>query len=226
MPASVSLTYLREGAAYALEQSGLLLRDANVLYRNGSYASAMVLALFAQEELGRWKMLRDLRRKVLEGERRLTIEDIQEHCRDHVRRQRAGMMSTTMRADRNSGLGKLLQARTSSIPGSDAWKAADGGIKKLDRQKAKRTPGDRHEQRMSALYVDAVSPDQWNRPINEISAAEAFDYLQDAANDYSIQRERYTNLEIGKPDDPEFYSALETWTERPILPSPEWPSGA
>jgi AbiV family abortive infection protein len=222
MPASVSPKYLLEGATYALEQSGLLLRDANLLYQNGSYASAMVLALFAQEELGRWKMLRDLRRKVVEGER-LTIEDIQEHCGDHVRRQRAGMMSTTMRADRNGGLGKLLQARTNSIPGSDAWKAADEEIKRLDRQKAKRTPGDRHEQRMSALYVDAVSPDQWNRPINEISAAEAFDYLQDAANDYSIQRERYTNLEIGKPDDPEFYSALETWTERPILPSPEWP---
>jgi hypothetical protein len=49
MPASVSPEYLLEGAAYALEQCGLLLRDANLLYRNDSYASAVALAAFAQE---------------------------------------------------------------------------------------------------------------------------------------------------------------------------------
>jgi AbiV family abortive infection protein len=213
MPATVTPEYLLRGAAYALEQCGLLLRDANVLYRNGSYASAVVLARFAQEELGRWEMLRNLRRKVLEG-KRLTIEDIQEHCGDHARRQRAGMMSTTMRADQNSGLGKLLMTPF----GSKGWKKARELIGKLDRQLAKRTPSDRHEQRMSALYVDAVAPDRWNRPINEISAAEALDCLQRAANDYSIQCERYTNVEIGKSVDPKFYSALEAWTERPTLP--------
>jgi len=62
MSASVSPQYLLEGAAYALEQCGLLLRDANLLYRSGSYASAVALAAFAQEELGRWKMLLDLNR--------------------------------------------------------------------------------------------------------------------------------------------------------------------
>ena len=65
MPAaSVTPEYLLEGAAYALEQCGLLLRDANLLYRSGSYASAVALALFAQEELGRWKILRKLRTQV------------------------------------------------------------------------------------------------------------------------------------------------------------------
>jgi AbiV family abortive infection protein len=107
MSASVTPEYLLEGAAYALEQCGLLLRDANLLYRNGSYASAMVLGLFAQEELGRWKILRGLRRKVVDGER-LTVKEIQDRCGDHVSRQRAGMMSTTMRADRDTVLGKLL----------------------------------------------------------------------------------------------------------------------
>jgi AbiV family abortive infection protein len=67
--ASVSPQYLLEGAAYALEQCGLLLRDANLLYRSGSYASAVALAAFAREELGRWKILRDLRKKVLHGDR-------------------------------------------------------------------------------------------------------------------------------------------------------------
>jgi hypothetical protein len=84
-----------------------------------------------------------------------------------------------------------------------------------------RAPDDRHKQRMSALYVDAVAPDRWNRPTNEISVAAAFDYLQDAANDYSLQRDRYTNPEVYKPDDPELYTALEKWTDRPTLPNPD-----
>ena len=53
MPAaSVTPEYLLEGAAYALEQCGLLLRDANLLYQSGSYASVIALAAFAQEEKG------------------------------------------------------------------------------------------------------------------------------------------------------------------------------
>ena len=221
MPAaSVSPEYLLKGAAYALEQCGLLLRDANLLYQSDSYASAVALAAFAQEELGRWNMLLDLRRKVLRGDR-LTVEQIRTCCGDHVRKQEAGQMSTVMRTDKYSGLGKLLQTRASAKPGSKKWKAADEQIEKLDRQKARRAPGDRHKQRMSALYVDALAPDRWNRPINEISMTAAFDYLQNAANDYSLQRDRYTNPEIYKPVDSEFYTALEKWTDRPTLAHPE-----
>src|SRR6516225_5698252 len=150
MSASVSPQYLLEGAAYALEQCGLLLRDANLLYRSGSYASAVALAAFAQEELGRWKMLVDLRKKVVDGDH-LTVEQVRTRCGDHVRKQEAGVMSTVMRTDKDSGLGN--QTRASAKPGSKEWKAADEEIKRLDRQKAKGAPGDRHEQRMDALYV-------------------------------------------------------------------------
>jgi AbiV family abortive infection protein len=221
MPASVSHKYLLEGAAYALEQCGLLLRDANLLYRNGSYASAVAVAAFAQEELGRWRILLDLQRKVLRGDR-LTIKEIQTRCGDHVRKQEAAQMSTVMRAHRDSGLGKLLQTQMNK-PGSKEWKEARKQIEELDRRKKKRAPVDRHEQRISALYVDAVSLDRWNRPTAQISATLAFEYLQDAANDYSGQYDRYTNPEIYKPDEPKFYTALEEWTDRPTLASPERP---
>jgi AbiV family abortive infection protein len=222
MPASVSPKYLIEGAAYALEQCGLLLRDANLLYQNGSYASAAAVALFAQEELGRYQILLELRKKVVDGGS-VTIKEIQTRCGDHVRKQEAGVMSVVMKTDKDSVLGKLLQARASATPGSREWKAANEEIKRLDRQMTKRTPSDRHKQRLSALYVDAVSPNQWNRPTNEISPTLAYERLERAANDYSIQYERYTNLEIGKSNDPEFYIALEEWTDRPTLPSPERP---
>jgi AbiV family abortive infection protein len=48
---AVATRFILEGSEYALEQCGLLLRDANVLYQSGSYASAVVLTAFAREEL-------------------------------------------------------------------------------------------------------------------------------------------------------------------------------
>jgi hypothetical protein len=134
------------------------------------------------------------------------------------------MTSITMIADRDSGLGKLLQTRMSATPGSKEWKAANEQIEKLDRQKKKRVPDERHRQRMSALYVDAGSVGRWNRPAKEISQAHARDFLQDAVNDYSLQYSQgYTELEIIKDGDPELFHALVQWSDRPELPRPEWP---
>src|SRR5215469_2847468 len=124
MPAaSVSPKYLLEGAAYSLEQCGVLLRDANLLYQNGSYASALALAAFAQEELGQWKMLNHLRTKVISGES-VTIKEIQTRCGDHVRKQEAGMLSFLMSIDKDSGLKKLLQTYSSAKAGSQQRNAA------------------------------------------------------------------------------------------------------
>jgi hypothetical protein len=54
---SVTAEYLLSGAALALEQCGLLLRDAVCLFKNRSFGSAVVLAAFAREELGRCQIL-------------------------------------------------------------------------------------------------------------------------------------------------------------------------
>ena len=55
---SVTAEHLIRGYALALEQCGCLLRDAVLLYESGSsYASAVVLAAFAWEELGRAQKL-------------------------------------------------------------------------------------------------------------------------------------------------------------------------
>ena len=159
----VTPQYLLEGAAYALEQCGWLLRDANTLYKAGAYANAVVLASFAREELGRWTMLLDLRREVVGG-KQLTVDDVKERCGDHVAKQKAAMLSTTMRTNKDTGLGKLLNAQFTAKPGSSERKAADKQVDDIDRRLQKRVPGERHEQRMSALYVDPISPTEWNRP--------------------------------------------------------------
>src|SRR5258708_39176736 len=109
---------LLKGTFYALEQCGLLLRDANILYRNGSYASTIVLAAFAREELGRYRILLDLWRRARDGKDTFTADDVRKACDDHVTKQKAGMLSLTMRADRESGLGKMLRASTENHPHS------------------------------------------------------------------------------------------------------------
>jgi AbiV family abortive infection protein len=179
MSTTVTPPYLLEGAVYALEQCGLLLRDADSLHQKESYPSAVALTAFAREALGQWIKLLALRKKVLGGEN-LTIKEIQKHCWDHLSKQEAGMVSWILRTHWSSEYGTLLMARTNSKPGSEQWKALTTEIEKLDEQMKRNVPNERHKQRLAALYVDPVSPDQWSRPRKEISRSFASDFLQDA----------------------------------------------
>jgi AbiV family abortive infection protein len=225
MPVIVTPQYLLEGAVYSLEQCGLLLRDANILYRSGSYANAVVLAAFAREELGRFKILLDLRRQVVAG-KEFTVKQIRKRCEKHVVKQTAGMLSIVQRTDRDSELGRLLQIRTRANPQSEEWKKVDAEVAKITEQQRKRTPQMRHDQRISALYVQPnAGSKSWNRPVTTSPSA-AHDFLNDAVNDYSGQySQRYISSAdpILKHIDPELYNALEQWTDRPELQPPEWP---
>jgi hypothetical protein len=60
----------------------------------------------------------------------------------------------------------------------------------------------------------------WRRPVVVIAKALADDCLQEARNDYFGQYYRFTNVEVHKEDDPEFYKALGEWVDRPTLLSP------
>jgi hypothetical protein len=144
---------------------------------------------------------------------------------DHVAKQRAGMLSTTMRADRDSGLGKILNARLQTRPGSPEWKALEKQITDIDDRMTKRVPGERHRQRMIAHYVDPISPTEWNRPSEKVTQEFARDFLTDAVNDYSIQsQQHYAMPELIKDGDPDLYSALTGWADRPAMPKPEHPA--
>jgi AbiV family abortive infection protein len=215
---------LLKGAVYALEQCGLLLRDANILYRNRSYASAVVLTAFAREELGRYRILLEFWHRARDGKETFTADQIRNACDNHVTKQQAGMFSSTMRTDRDSGLGKVLRASMENPPQSSEFKEARAALKKIDETKLKRTPNDRHEKRMTALYVEPKSETGWNRPADQSSALDAHNFLQDAVNEYSLQYgQRYNLSEILKQDDPDLFSAIAQWSDRPELPAPEHP---
>jgi AbiV family abortive infection protein len=224
MSGSVTAQTLLQGAVYSLEQCRRLLGDAKLLYEGRSYATALAAGAFAREELGRWRMLLKLRKRALAKES-LTVEDVKTACDDHVRKQEAGMTSLTLRADNESGIGKVLRTSMTAPLGSKERQEADKQIEKIDQTKSKRTPDDRHRLRMKALYVDILSKNEWNRPTQEISQTVAYEFLTDAINDYELQRsQRYMQLELLKPDDPELHDALVEWSDRPELTQVEHPS--
>jgi AbiV family abortive infection protein len=215
---SATSTYLLKGAVFALEQCGQLLRDANCLYRNGSYASAVVLASFAREELGRANILFDLRDKVVAGES-VDLEKVVRSCDDHLVKQEWAVVSMTYVTDKESELGKLLETRMRAHPQSEDWKTADKALRKLDSPRFKRAKDDRHKQRMRALYVD---PDDsqlgWNRPLN-VGKQTAYDFLVWAGNDYSVQLQK-VDLELLKGTDERLRQELFEWDDRPTLLNP------
>jgi AbiV family abortive infection protein len=182
----VSPATLLGGALFALEQCGRLLEDAVILFEHSRYATSAGVALLAREELGRHHILLDFWR----NGQLLAAAEIKAACEDHERKQASGAMSLTYRADRDSQLGKLLQARLQHTPGTREYQQVDAALAALDKQKGRRQPRDRHEQRMRSFYVD-LSPEgsSWLRP-RELSPKDCADTVTDAINDYTNARER------------------------------------
>jgi AbiV family abortive infection protein len=194
----VAPSTLLSGALFALEQCGRLLEDAVILFEHSRHATAAGVALLAREELGRHRILLDFWRKG----KPVTAAEIEQACRDHERKQAGGALSLTYRADRDSQLGKLLQTAE---------------IAAIDKQRWRRQPHDRHEQRMRAFYVDLSSEgSSWLRP-SDLSPKTCADTITDAINDYSNARER---IEQAGPlhDDHALVSAIAALPQRIDLP--------
>jgi len=213
----VTPEFLMEGAHYALEQCGRLLHNSITLYQNESYASATVLAALAREELGKAIELRSMRREALAGAT-FTAKDIKRRCgTNHIQKQERGQTSIVLRdVPLNELLGNLHD------PQSDEYQRADARLQEIVAEQASRAPAERHQARMSSLYVD---PDDtgtaWNRPQLQ-TQDDAHIFLTDAINDYSVQYDHYQRGNVAG-DGKELYDALQKWGNRPYLPEPKWP---
>ena len=131
------------------------------------------------------------------------------------------MLSFTMTADRDTGVGKLILSILMAVPGTDESKRADDALKELNKLKGQRVAQDRHNLRMLAMYIDPEG-DDWNRPARRISPADARGFLEEARNDYALQRlNGYNNFQ--KDEECELFKALEQWSDRPTLPLPPGP---
>ena len=79
---------------------------------------------------------------------------------------------------------------------------------------------------MRALYVDPNDDagTGWSRPA-DMPKDEARTHLEDAANDYAGQWDRFQGrqAELMERDNPKLAAALKAWPERPALPEPARP---
>jgi AbiV family abortive infection protein len=203
---------LLRGAAYAVEQSGHLLRDAVILYENGSYASAVVLAVYCREELGRSELLLDLA-KASSSDGGITSTTVRSVCEQHLDKLAKGRTGTSLRiAPAQTARLRPLFTNERTPERAAARAALDRAIK----AKSKRKPADTHERRLRALYVDALDDGSWYRPTQEPPSA-ALDLLNEIAGDYALTLDRIQN------GDHELSGLLGEWPEAPELLPPAWP---
>lgn len=167
----------------------------------------------------------DLWRRASAGET-FTTEQLRDACKDHEAKQRAGMASLNISTHQDTGVGKVLLAKMTSPLHSSERQKADAALEQVDKTMRRRTPADRHDDRIAALYVDPISETTWNRPTGAVSASDAFEALRVAGNDYSLQSGQWylapgsSSNELLKELDPDLYSALDQWRERPKLQPP------
>lgn len=216
---SVTPQYLLEGAAYALEQGGLLLHDSVLLYRNEKYASAIVMALFSREEVGRYKLLRDLRKEMVEKCRTVTVKDIRRTCDDHAVKQFRGQSGVILKSSSDDQIGKLLRATFDYLSKSPEARQARAQLDTIVQQLHHQMPHQRHDLRQKSLYVEpSDSGTSWNRPKDQ-SKQTAREEIEGAANAYAGALDRFTSVGAYRDEDTDFYSALEVWKECPTMPT-------
>jgi len=218
----VSEAVLLEGSWYALEQAGRLLHAAVGVYDRGDPGTALALAMFGREELGRSRILRTLADKVAAGAF-FSAAKVKKRCEDHVNKQRAGALGTTLRVVPSSQLAAALQARASSVPGSADWVAARDVIRAASDAKTKRDPQDRHGTRENAVYVDLDSNGtSWSRPCT-IAAAVAREHIEDAVGDYAYECDALRD-DVIAADCPNMAKARAGMQPVPVLLAAVWPS--
>jgi AbiV family abortive infection protein len=225
----VTPDYLMRGMHYALEQCGLLLRDAMILYRNQCYATATMLAAFAREELGKARQLGQMRREVLAGAT-LTVKDVRSRCGgSHVAKQERGQMSIVLPVSNDPEMAELSRVLAVYHRESKEWQRAYARLQEKAEDRGRLVPAERHHTRMRCLYVD---PDDagttWSRP-RDCTKEEANEFLNHAANDYSTQYLYYAkqcqSYQQGnvRVEDEDLTRAMQAWPDRSDLPQPEWP---
>jgi AbiV family abortive infection protein len=218
----ISEDTLLRGSWYSLEQAGRLLRSSVSLFDGGDPSTAVVLAMFGREELGRSQILRDLAAKVKAGEK-LTAKQISKSCENHIAKQEAAALSTTLRVHPNTQLSAAMQTRMHAGLHSEAGRNASAEIGKAIKAKRKRDPMSRHDARVQGLYVDLDdSGTSWIRPAS-LSAQAVSDQIVDAVGDYASELDRLRN-DVIEQDFPEMAAARARMNPLPVLPVPSWPA--
>lgn len=183
---------LVEGVWYAMEQAGRLLIAATREYRACDAGSAVALAMFAREELGRSRILLDLAQDVHAGAA-LGAKEVRRRCSNHTEKQDRGALSVVFRTSAGHPLDDALRRRFEAAFGSPEYEAAQSEIDAATTAQAMSQPANRHRDRMSGVYLDlAMDGQSWERPL-DIDAAFAREVVEDAINDYANARQWFVD---------------------------------
>lgn len=194
MAMNVTEQRLLEGSWWTLEQAGRLLSSATKLFESGDFSTALAVAMFGREELGRSRLLRDCSGEVREG-KLLQPDEIKKRCDDHVRKQEASVLHTTLSYPPDGQLAKAFRDLREHDLGSEQWTKAYDLIASAFDAKKKRQPHQRHEARCSSLYVDLNNlGTEWLRPVN-IGKDEAYDEITTALGEYTHEVELLIHAE-------------------------------
>jgi AbiV family abortive infection protein len=196
MTTNIDEQTLLEGAWFALEQAGRLLGSATILFESGDCSTALAVAMFGREELGRSRLLRDCAREVCNG-KLLTPDKIKRRCSDHVEKQKPATFHIPLQPTPGSQEHKALTDLNEHKPGSEQWNEARDVLDSAVEEERKRQPKGRHQRRMSSLYVDpndSGTGPEWLRPVN-ITEDEARSEINSAISDYNHEVDRLTNEE-------------------------------
>jgi len=212
---------LLKGAWYSLEQCGRLLQAAAALYKAKDHSTAVGIAMLAREELGKHRILLNEWSKSIQSGTSPSVEQIRELCGDHVEKQKQGQLSVSLLEEGHSRLATAMRTELTGTPGQPDYQKAGKVIQSAVEAKAKRTPEDRHEKRLEGFFVDVDdSGTDWKRPLKTISSAEALRALNEANNDYTVQRDRFSNTSL--LEDAKLAGALHSWSDKPPLPTVTW----
>jgi AbiV family abortive infection protein len=202
------------GALYALEQCGLLLNDAAALAERRRYPTAAGIALLAREEMGKHRMLLDLWRKSVGGAA-ITRKEVNTGLDNHKSKQDRANMSLFYRGTRGDQIDQLVQARQNATPGTDDWRTADERLRRINKRRWQRQPGDRVNRRILAFYVD-LGPGGWLRPAT-LTPQVCADDVTDGLNDYRLAKLRVEEA-AEVHNDIELADAVRALVGRPTLP--------
>jgi AbiV family abortive infection protein len=152
-----------------------------------------------------------------------TVKDIQRAFENHTDKQQAAVLSWTIQAEGGTAIDKAIRTQLNRSATDAERKQAEQVMESALRAFQRRAPGDRHETRMQAFYVDLDDSGTWKLP-ERITRREASKLLNDALNDYVVQRERMVSLsELRAFGEPGLADELEAWPDRPDLPEPVRP---
>jgi len=225
---SISANTLAQGLWYAIEQCGVLLSNAVNLYEQAQFASAVSLALLANEEFGKSRNLLDLWDEAEKGNSISTAavqEAMHPKTRVHQKKQAAALVGLSAGVAMGTEIGSLLHQLARSLKEIRDARIAKGEQAENLRDELLADP--RVQQlaealknaRERVLYVDFDSSNRaWLRPRDAFGTE-----VKELAWLVIVQvRNIYANVPgnlLQGTHGAKLAMELNSWAARPVLPS-------